>query len=402
MGRAAALYDPNALIPFSKPFVTEHELSNLQRVLESDHSHGDGAFTRSASDRLRTITGVDNVLLTTSCTHALEMACQLLNIGPGDEVILPSFTFPSAANAVARTGARCVFVGIDPATGNIDPNQVDEAVGPKTKAIIVMHYGGVPVDMPAIMDIARRAGIEVIEDNAHGLGVDTDGGTLGGIGALGTQSFHDTKNVHCGEGGALLVRDAALLDRAEIIREKGTNRSQFLRGRIDKYSWVELGSSFLPSELNAAVLDSQLESFDEIQARRFSIWNRYSLALEQWAEDVGVELMRPAGGIHAAHLFYLLMPDWESQTGLLEHLRALGIVATFHYVPLGSSPAGLKFGRMMRPLALAEDFSRRLVRLPLWTGMTDDQVTRVIDGVLSFGRRAPASVPSRVDTARAL
>jgi dTDP-4-amino-4,6-dideoxygalactose transaminase len=394
MATAAPLYNPGALIPFSKPFVTAHELRNLQQVLESDHAHGDGAFTRSASARLKTITGVDNVLLTTSCTHALEMACQLLNIGPGDEVILPSFTFPSAANAVARTGARCVFVGIDPATGNIDPNQVEEAVGPLTKAIIVMHYGGVPVDMTAITAIATRAGVEVIEDNAHGLGVDSGRGTLGGIGALGTQSFHDTKNVHCGEGGALLVGDPALLERAEIIREKGTNRSQFLRGRIDKYSWVELGSSFLPSELNAAVLDSQLESFDDIQARRFSIWNRYSAGLAQWADDHGIELMTPPGGIHAAHLFYLLMPDWNAQGEMLEHLRAHGVMATFHYVPLGSSPAGLKFGRTMRTLALAEDFSRRLVRLPLWAGMTDDQVTRVIDAVVSFG--APSSKPVRV------
>jgi dTDP-4-amino-4,6-dideoxygalactose transaminase len=371
-------------IPFSKPFVSPHELSNLKTVLESDHAHGDGVFTRSASDRLRSLTGVEHVLLTTSCTHALEMACQLLDLGPGDEVIVPSFTFPSAANAVARTGARCVFVGIDRLTGNIDPNQVEEAVGPKTRAIIVMHYGGVPVDMVAITAIANRAGIQVIEDNAHGLGVNTGNGILGGMGALGTQSFHDTKNVHCGEGGALLISDPALMARAEIIREKGTNRAQFLRGAIDKYSWVELGSSFLPSELNAAVLDSQLESFQEIQDRRFSIWNRYARGLEQWAEDRDVQLMQPAGGIHAAHLFYLLMPDWESQSELLDHLHSLEIMATFHYVPLGSSTAGMRFGRMLRPLVVAEDFSRRIVRLPLWTGMTDDQVARVIAGVLSF------------------
>lgn len=374
------------VIPFSRPYRTSRELPNLELVLASDHAHGDGAFTRSASRRLQSLTGVGRALLTTSCTHALEMASQLLGIGPGDEVILPSFTFPSAANAIALTGARIVFVDIDPETGNVDAQQVDEAVGPNTKALSVMHYGGVPVDLDAIIAIGESHGIPIIEDNAHGLAVRVGDRLLGGIGSLSTQSFHDTKNVHCGEGGALLINDASLVEKAEIIREKGTNRSQFLRGEVDKYSWVELGSSYLMSEFNAAVLDSQLEEFALIQARRLAVWTRYSAELQEWAEDNGVRVMNPAQDIHAAHLFFLVMPDWESQALLIAHLRRFGVTATFHYVPLDSSTAGRRFGRILRPLTQSEDFSRRLVRLPLWTGMTDDEVSRVIAAVTSYVR----------------
>ncbi len=367
-------------IPFSRPFRTANELPNLAAVLESDHSHGDGPFTRSATARLKEITGAPHLLLTTSCTHALEMATSLLDIGVGDEVILPSFTFPSAADAVARTGASCVFVDIDPATGNIDVDQVAEAVGPATRAISIMHYGGVPVDMAAIAAIHDETGIPIVEDNAHGLGVPG----LGRVGILAAQSFHDTKNVHCGEGGALLINDPALIERAEIMREKGTNRSQFLRGQIDKYRWVDWGSSYLPSELNAAVLDSQLNEFDEIQRRRFSVWNRYAEQLADWCDRHAVTAMDPAGGIHAAHLFYLLMPTGNGQDRLIEHLRSQEIHAAFHYIPLDSAPAGLRYGRTMRVLGRSEDFSRRLVRLPLWAGMSEDQVSRVIEAVQSF------------------
>jgi dTDP-4-amino-4,6-dideoxygalactose transaminase len=320
------------------------------------------------------------VLLTTSATHALEMASSLLDIGVGDEVILPSFTFPSAADAVAKTGARCVFVDIDQATGSIDPEQVLEAIGPATKAISIMHYGGMPADVPALTAIARDAGLPIIEDNAHGLGVPG----LGISGVLAAQSFHDTKNVHCGEGGALLINDFGLVERAEIMREKGTNRSQFLRGQIDKYSWVDWGSSYLPSELNAAVLDSQLSEFDEIQRLRFAIWNRYATELAPWADDEGVTLMTPPGGIHAAHLFYLLVPHRDQQTDLLAHLRSLGVQATFHYVPLDTSRAGERFGRRLRTLDRSEDFSRRLVRLPLWAGMPESFVSRVVSAVRSY------------------
>ena len=371
-------------LPFSRPFSARNELVNLTAVLASDHVHGDGPFTSSATARLRELTGSPGALLTTSGTHALEMASRLIGMGPGDEVILPSFTFPSAADAVALTGASIVFVDIDPATGNIDPEQVAEAVGPRTRAISVMHYGGVPVDAVAISDIAADAGVAVIEDNAHGLGVLTPNGVLGTIGTIGIQSFHDTKNVHSGEGGAILIRNPEMLERAEIMREKGTDRAKFLRGQVDKYSWVDLGSSYLMSELNAAVLDAQLEDFGEIQRRRFAIWNRYAVELADWAAEQGVQPMTPPAGVHAGHLFYLLMPNWSGQEQLLSALHAQGIMATFHYVPLDSSVAGRRFGRTLRPLTHSENFSRRLVRLPIWAGMSEDDVTRVIEAVRSF------------------
>lgn len=371
-------------IPFSRPFRTANELENVGTVLASDHSHGDGPFTRSASERLRELTGSEHALLTPSCTAALEMASWLLKLKTGDEVILPSFTFSSAADAIARTGATIVFVDLEPATGNLDPQQVAEAVTANTRAISVMHYGGQPVDLTAIAAISDEHGIPIIEDNAHGLGVSANGRQLGSFGTFAAQSFHDTKNVHCGEGGALLVNDPQFVDRAEIMREKGTNRSQFLRGQIDKYSWVDWGSSYLLSELNAAVLDSQLSEFGDIQRQRFAIWNRYAFELADWADDTGVTPMRPPGGIHAAHLFYLLMPTWDAQTALIAHLRERRVSAVFHYVPLDTAPAGRAFGRSLRPLDKSEDFSRRLVRLPLWAGMSEDDVTRVVEGVLEF------------------
>lgn len=382
---AEAVATASEVIAFSRPFRSRNESKNLEVVLASGHLHGDGAFTVAAAGKIRGLTGAGHVLVTTSATHALEMASALLGLGVGDEVILPSFTFPSAADAIARTGARCVFVDIDPATGNLDPQQVSEAVGSLTRAISIMHYGGVPVDIDAIQSIAREHGLPIIEDNAHGLGVTAAGDcALGSVGVFAAQSFHDTKNVQCGEGGALLINDPSFVERAEIMREKGTNRSQFLRGQVDKYSWVDWGSSYLPSELNAAVLDSQLDDFAEIQSRRFSIWDRYALELGEWADANRVEAMRPPLGVHAAHLFYLLMPTWDAQTALIAHLRAAGIVATFHYVPLDTSQAGRRYGRSLQPLTRSEDFSRRLVRLPLWAGMSDDQLARVVSGVQSF------------------
>ncbi len=369
-------------IPFSRPFLAPTSIERLAQVLGSDHAHGDGPFTRAASAKLRDILEGGEVLLTTSGTHALEMASRLLGFGEGDEVILPSYTFSSAATAIAMTGARIVFVDIDPATGNIDPELVAEAVSPRTRAISVMHYGGAPVDMAAVLATAdAHGGIPVIEDNAHGLGVRSEWGMLGRIGAFGVQSFHDTKNVHAGEGGALVINDERHLDRAEIMREKGTNRSQFLRGAVDKYSWVDWGSSYLPSELNAAVLDAQLAVFDDIQAARHRIWDRYAAELADWAAQVGATLMNPPRGIHAAHLFYLLVPEPDDQTDLIASLREQGIVATFHYVPLDTSTAGRRYGRALRPLVQSEQFSRCLVRLPLWVGMSEAHVDRVIAAV---------------------
>jgi len=372
-------------IVFSKPYRTQRELANIEAVLDSGHVHGDGPFTASANAKLQTISGAERSLLTSSCTHALEMASLLLDLGPGDEVIMPSFTFPSAATAIALSGATPVFVDIELSSGNIDVSLIERAITSKTRAISIVHYGGVAVDIEGLVEIAERHGLPIIEDNAHALGATWRGRKLGTIGSLATQSFHDTKNVHCGEGGALLVNDAALMERAEIIREKGTNRSRFLRGQVDKYTWTDIGSSYLMSELNAAVLDSQLDEFDEIQRKRLATWNSYANGLQEWAEDAGASLMSPREGTgHPAHLFYLLMPDHDEQVALLSHFRQAGIVATFHYVPLDSSPAGQRYGRTPFECTVSEEFSRRLVRLPLWAGLSEDAVARVIDTARSY------------------
>ena len=353
-------------------------------MLASDHAHGDGPFTASATRKLNALTGGGDALLTSSCTHALEMAFRLLEIGEGDEVILPTFTFPSVGDAVAATGASAVFVDIDPATGNADADQIAEAVGPRTRAISIVHYGGMPADLDRIMAIADEHGLPVVEDNAHGLGVFVNGAALGRVGTFGTQSFHDTKNVHAGEGGALLINDPRYQHAAEIMREKGTNRTQFLRGLTDKYTWVSWGSSYLPSELTAAVLDAQLDAFVEIQDRRHSVWSSYRSRLQDWANSEAVTLMTPPGGIHAAHLFYVLAASGEDRDDLLQYTRARGVQTTFHYIPLDSSPAGRRFGRVTRPLDRAADFSARLVRLPLWPSMTSGHVDRVIETVTSW------------------
>lgn len=329
-------------IVFSRPYRSSHELENLSAVLDSGHAHGDGAFTKSASDKLKALIPAHSALLTASGTHALEMMSLLLRLGPGDEVILPSFTFPSAATAVTLVGATPVFVDIDPKTGNISPSAVANAITSRTKAISVMHYGGVAVDVDEILQVASGAGLPVLEDNAHGLGATYRERSLGTLGDFAAQSFHDTKNIHSGEGGALLINDPNMVERAEIIREKGTNRSRFLRGQVDKYTWVDAGSSYLMSELNAAVLDSQLSEFASIQALRHRVWNRYAAELSSWATQVGASLMHvPEDRVHPAHLFYVLMPDGASRDELIAYLRGSGIVATFHYIPLDDSPAGI-------------------------------------------------------------
>lgn len=369
---------------FSVPFKASMASSNLMAVIQSDHVHGDGPYTESASKKLIKLTGSPSVLLTTSGTAALEMAVRLLGIGEGDEVIVPSFTFSSGAASIVAAGGVPVFIDIEGDSGNVDPAEVEKAITAKTKAISVMHYGGAPVDMDAIMAISRQHNIPVIEDNAHGLAVKSRFGALGTIGSVAIQSFHDTKNVHCGEGGALLINDPALVEAAEIMREKGTNRSKFLRGQVDKYTWVDWGSSYLPSELNAAVLDAQLEAFEGIQVRRFEIWNTYSEALADWAASLGGSVMTPVDGEHAAHVFYVLMPDQDTRDSFLEYLRSNGVVGTFHYVPLHSSPAGTKFGRAVGSLEKTDSFAGRLARLPLWPGMTDSQVSYVIDTVKAF------------------
>ncbi|MGV9741860.1 dTDP-4-amino-4,6-dideoxygalactose transaminase [Nocardia farcinica] len=370
---------------FSRPYRARRELANLAAVLASDHSHGDGPFTASATAKLRAITEAPHALLTTSCTSALEMAGLLLELGPEDEVIVPSFAFTSTATSMALRGATCVFADIDPATGNLDPESVAAAIGPRTKAVVVIHYGGVAADMAGLLELAATHGFAIVEDNAHGLGGRWRGRPLGTIGTLGTLSFHDTKNVHCGEGGALLLTDDILMGRAEIIREKGTDRARFQRGAVDKYSWQDIGSSYLPSELNAAVLDAQLDEFDRIQAGRHRVWNAYAAGLPDWAARNDVRLMSvPADREHTAHLFYLRTPTEQRRDDLIAHLAARGISAPFHYVPLDSSPAGLKLGRTPYPCVRSAEFSGTVVRLPLWPDLADAQVGRVIEAVTAF------------------
>jgi len=377
-------------IPFSKPYRAAHEVDYLTQVLASGHTHGDGPFTERSSELIRVITGSASVLLTGSGTHALELASWLLEIGPGDEVIIPSFTFSTTAASVVMTGATPVFVDVDPTTGSLDIEAAAAAITPRTRAVYVVHYGGVAPDMDRLSALARRAGIAIVEDNAHGLGARWGGRPCGSFGVLAAQSFHATKNVQCGEGGALLINDPSLRPRAEILREKGTDRSRFLRGEVDKYSWIDRGSSYLPSELTVAVLTAQLEAFDTIQQQRHAIWNTYADALAPWALATGSTLMAPPPeSEHPAHVFYLLTPTDDERTELLAHLRARGVGATFHYIPLHSSVAGRRFGRTPHPCDVTDDFSARIVRLPLWPGMTALEVDRVITAVGDF-------VPARV------
>lgn len=366
------------MIPFNRPFLAPREREYVARALESGHTSGDGEFTRRACDLIAALTGAGPVLLTTSCTHALEMTALLLDLRPGDEVIMPSFTFVSTANAYVLRGAVPVFVDCRPDTLNLDETAVEAAVTTRTRAIVVVHYGGVACEMDAINKVADRHGIAVIEDNAHGLGGAYDGRPLGSLGAMATQSFHATKNVSCGEGGALIVNDDRLRDRAEILREKGTDRSRFFRGQVDKYRWMDLGSSYLPSDLLAAALTAQLEAFDEIQRRRRAVWDTYDTALRG-------RMVVPPGVDHPAHLYYLLMPDRAGQQGLIGHLRAHGVQAAFHYQPLHSAPAGQRYGRTgPGGCPVTTDVADRLVRLPLHAGMTPADADRVVDAVRSF------------------
>lgn len=374
------LKSPETIV-FSHPFRSSQEKINLGKVIDSGHVHGDGEYTFSSTQKLKDLTSSENILLTTSGTDALEMGVRLLGVGAGDEVIVPSFTFSSGASSIVAAGATPVFVDIEGDSGNIDPSLVEAAITSQTKAISVMHYGGQPVDMNSINRISKQYGIPILEDNAHGLAVDSRFGKLGTLSDIAIQSFHDTKNVHCGEGGAVLINNPDLLETAEIMREKGTNRSKFLRGQVDKYTWVEWGSSYLPSELNAAVLDAQLDSFDFIQQRRFNIWNHFSTELSDWAIAVGGGIMTPTNGEHAAHMFYVTLASQNDRDSFLSYLRAHGIIGTFHYVPLHSAPAGKKYGRVSGSMHKTDSFSSRLARLPLWPDMTDSQVQYVVETV---------------------
>lgn len=381
-------------IPFNVPHVSDLDRRYVGESLRSGHLTGDGPFTRRASALLSPLVGGGSCQLVTSCTHALEMTGLLLDLQPGDEVLLPSFTFVSTANAYALRGAVPVFVDCRPDTLNIDERLVEAAITPRTRAIVVVHYGGVACAMGELLAIAERHGLAVVEDNAHGLMGSYRGRPLGSFGVFATQSFHATKNLQCGEGGALVINDPTFAERGELLREKGTNRSQFFRGAVDKYTWVDLGSSYLPSDLLAALLTAQLENAQDIQAERHRVWSTYFTELTPWAERFGIGLpFVPEGCEHPAHLFYLMMAGLEDRTALLSHLRSRGILGTFHYVPLHSSPAGRTFGRTaLDGCPVTADVSDRLIRLPLFADLTEDQVGEVIEAVTSFEPSSIAAV----------
>jgi dTDP-4-amino-4,6-dideoxygalactose transaminase len=368
-----------AMIPFNRPYLTGDEFTHIQEAVAQAQLAGNGRFTKQCQAWLERHVGAPRVLLTHSCTAALEMAALLLEIQPGDEVIMPSFTFVSTANAFVLRGAQPVFVDIRPDTLNIDEGLLESAITSRTKAIVVVHYAGVACEMDTIMEIARRRNVVVVEDAAHALMSSYKGKPLGGYGHLSTFSFHETKNVISGEGGALVINDERFAERAEIIWEKGTNRSQFSRGRVDKYTWVDIGSSFLPGELTAAFLWAQLEGAQHITAKRLELWNRYREA-STTLEALGVRApVVPAECEHNAHLFYLLLPLAAQRNEILTELNARGINAVFHYVPLHSSPAGRRYARPAGAMRVTDDCSARLIRLPLWVGMPEDAPQMIVE-----------------------
>lgn len=370
-------------IPFNKPFMTGKELWYISQAHHRGMLAGDGHFTRQCHAWLERQTGCRKALLTHSCTAALEMAAILADIRPGDEVIMPSFTFVSTANAFVLRGAVPVFVDIRPDTLNLDETRIEAAITPRTRAVVPVHYAGVGCEMEAILDIARRHDLLVIEDAAQGLMADYRGRPLGTLGQLGTVSFHETKNVISGEGGALLINDERFCERAEIIREKGTNRSQFFRGQVDKYTWVDVGSSYLPGELIAAFLFAQLEEAEAITARRLAIWEGYHRAFAELERQGRLRRpVIPAHCRHNAHMYYLLVADLDTRTRLLKWLAEREIHSVFHYVPLHSSPAGRRYGRAAGSLAVTDGVSDRLLRLPLWAELESAEI--VIDSIRKF------------------
>ena len=370
-------------IPFNRPSFAGDELEYVRAAVEAGHLSGDGSFTRRCEELLEDVLGVPRVLLTTSCTHALEAAALLLDVQPGDEVVLPSFTFVSGANAFALRGAEVVFADVRPDTLNLDERLLDELVGPRTKAIVPTHYAGVACELDEILATAGRVGAAVVEDNAHGLFGTYKGRPLGSFGTFAAHSFHETKNVTSGEGGALAITDAGLVDAAEIVREKGTNRKQFFRGAVDKYTWVALGSSYVQSDLLAAFLLAQLEERERIQMRRAELWARYEDALRGWARDVDARLpVVPDHCGQAFHMFHLLLPSLELRTEVIRRLRALGILAVFHYQPLHLSPVGRELGGRVGQCPVTEDVADRLLRLPFYTAMRDSEQDEVIAALL--------------------
>jgi dTDP-4-amino-4,6-dideoxygalactose transaminase len=375
----------NIRIPFNKPCLSGKELLYVAQAIIQGHAAGDGAFTKKCHAFLERQFAVRRALLTTSCTHALELAALLLDIQPGDEVIVPSFTFVSTANAFVLRGAKPVFADVRPDTLNLDETQLPSLITPRTKAIVPVHYAGVACEMDAIMPIAQEHNIAVVEDNAHGLFGRYKGQYLGTFGCLATQSFHETKNITCGEGGALLVNNPAYTERAEILREKGTNRARFYRGLVDKYTWVDLGSSYLPSDMLAAYLYAQLESWESIQAKRRNIWHRYATGLSAWARETDTQLpMIPNHCEQPYHMFYMLLPSLSLRQALIETLKARGILSVFHYMPLHLSDMGQKFGGYQGQCPVTESVSDRLLRLPFYNDLTEGEQDEVIEGVCSM------------------
>jgi dTDP-4-amino-4,6-dideoxygalactose transaminase len=381
----------SSLIPFNRPCLAGNEYRYIAEAIANGHASGDGPFTRRCHEILQQELQVPKVLLTTSCTHALEMAALLLDCQSGDEIIVPSFTFVSTANAFALRGARIVFADIRPDTLNLDETRLESLITPRTKAIVPVHYAGIACEMDAICAIAQRHGVRVVEDNAHGLFARYKGKLTGTFGCMGAQSFHETKNIMCGEGGALVLNDPELVERALVVREKGTNRNQFFRGQVDKYTWVDVGSSYLPSDLLAAFLLAQLEGRVEIQKKRRRVWEYYWEHLQDWAQENGIKLpFVPADCEQAYHMFYVIAPSAEYRDELISHLKSQGILSVFHYVPLHLSEMGRKVEARKGDCPVTEDFSARLLRLPFYNDLTEEDQARIVDIVTGFAMQKRA------------
>jgi dTDP-4-amino-4,6-dideoxygalactose transaminase len=377
-------YAPHS-IPFARPSYDGRESEYVAEVIASGRASGDGKFTKLCHELLERELGVGKVLLTTSCTSALDLSAMLIDVGPGDEVIAPSFTFTSTLNAFVLRGATPIFADIRPDTLNIDESKLESLVTPRTRAIVVVHYAGIACEMDAISSVAKRHGLVLIEDNAQGLFGRYRGSRLGTFGALAALSFHETKNLSCGEGGALLINDPAYVERAEILREKGTDRSRFFRGQVDKYTWVDIGSSFLPSDLLAAVLLGQLESRERIQARRRHIWERYDSSLRDWARSREARVPTVPGHCDQTyHMYYLIMPSYAERQAVIEHLANRDISSVFHYLPLHLSPMGRRLGGKEGDCPVTEEVSDGLLRLPFYNQMTDAELDRVVAALKSF------------------
>ncbi len=375
-------------VDFNHPITVGNEFEYMRQAIENAHISGDGPFTKKCHALLEQELGVLKVLLTTSCTHALEMSAILLDIQPGDEVIIPDFTFVSTVNAFVLRGATPRFIDVRPDTLNLDESKLEAAITPRTKAVIPVHYAGVGCEMDSIMGIANRHNIAVVEDNAHGLFGKYKGKLLGTFGSTASQSFHETKNFTSGEGGALLINDQKLVERAEIIREKGTNRSRFFRGQVDKYTWVDIGSSYLPSDLLAAFLFAQLEQRDKIQLHRKQVWEIYDAGLKDWASAHDVQLPHiPEYCEQAYHMFYMLLPTLELRQKLISYLRERGIYSVFHYLPLHLSGMGEHFGGRQGDCPVTERVSDQLIRLPFHNALTSSEQEIVIDAIREFSFR---------------